>query len=113
MLVNTSSIDNMPVSLLEGFAAGLPIVSTDAGGIPFIVSDGENGRLAPIDDDAAIAEHVLALVRQPEEVLRLSRAGADEARKYRWPQVARQWLALYARVVREHGAQPAASGAPT
>ena len=44
LLLNTSSIDNMPVSLLEGFAAGLPIVTTAAGGIPYIIRDRENGH---------------------------------------------------------------------
>ena len=69
----------MPVSLLEGFAAGLPIVTTAAGGIPAFVHDRVNGHVVPVDDDEALAARVLELVRDPAEVERLSRAGAEAA----------------------------------
>ena len=98
LLLNSSSVDNMPVSLLEGFAAGLPIVTTDAGGIPAFIHDRVNGHVVPVADDEALAARVLELVRDPAEVERLSRQGAEELRSYVWPSVSRRWYALYARV---------------
>jgi glycosyltransferase involved in cell wall biosynthesis len=95
LLLNTSSIDNMPVSILEGFAAGLPIVTTDAGGIPFIVQDRINGHLVKVDDHRAAADRVIELAENPAEVARLSRLGQQETEKYTWENVAEQWYQLY------------------
>ncbi len=104
ILLNTSAVDNMPVSLLEGFAAGLPIVSTDAGGIPFIIRDGENGYLVAVGDHAEAAERVLALIEDADDLKRLSRASLEEAKRYRWDGIGRQWRALYAEVAGSRGA---------
>jgi glycosyltransferase involved in cell wall biosynthesis len=103
ILVNTSSIDNMPVSLLEGFAAGLPIVTTNAGGIPHLVQDRVNAHLVEVDDHEAIAARVIELVENPEEVARLSRASRDESRKYTWEVVASRWYGLYERCAAPEG----------
>ena len=82
LFLNTSSIDNMPVAILEAFAAGLPIVTTDAGGIPHMIADRKNGHLVPIDDHVAVAERICELVANPDESGRLSCAGFEESRKY-------------------------------
>ena len=50
IFVNASNIDNMPVSHIEAFAAGLAVVTTDAGGIPYIVADGRNGLMVDCGD---------------------------------------------------------------
>ena len=98
ILLNTTSIDNMPVSILEGFAAGLPIVTTNAGGIPYLVSDRENGHLVNVDDHVACAERIIELVENPDEVERLSKVGKSEVEKYLWKNVAQQWYGLYLEV---------------
>jgi len=98
LLLNTSSIDNMPVSLLEGFAAGLPIVTTAAGGIPYMIRDRENGHLVGVDDAAGAAERILELCRDPAEVCRLSNRGLREAESYSWDRVADSWFELYSSV---------------
>jgi len=95
LFLNSSSIDNMPVSILEAFASGLPIVTTNAGGIPYLIHDRENGHLVDIDDDRALAERVLQLVADPAAVESLSRSGAREIEKYRWERVARLWYEVY------------------
>jgi glycosyltransferase involved in cell wall biosynthesis len=98
LLLNTSSIDNAPVSLLEGLAAGLPIVTTAAGGIPDMISDRRTGHVVAIDDETAAAARILELVADPEQVLRLSLAGKEEVRRYTWEAVAPLWKDLYFRV---------------
>ena len=108
ILVNTSSIDNMPVSLLEGFAAGLPIVTTNAGGIPYLARDRVNAHVVEVDDHEAIASRVIELLENPGEVSRLSRAGRQESQKYTWEAVAGQWYELYSRIAAGEDAKSAA-----
>jgi glycosyltransferase involved in cell wall biosynthesis len=95
IFLNTSSIDNMPVSIIEAFAAGLPVVTTDAGGIPYLITDRINGHLLKINDYAGVAERLIELVERPDEMSRLSRAGRNEIRKYRWETAGPKWKSLY------------------
>jgi glycosyltransferase involved in cell wall biosynthesis len=50
VFVNSSIVDNQPVSVLEAFAAGLPVVSTPTGDIANMIRDGETGLLVPAGD---------------------------------------------------------------
>jgi glycosyltransferase involved in cell wall biosynthesis len=96
IMVNSSRIDNMPHCLIEAFSAGLPVVTTPAGGIPWIVQHGENGLHVPADDPHAMAEAVIRLVNEPELASRLVAGGLDACRRnYSWAAVRQQWTALY------------------
>lgn len=103
IFLNTSAVDNMPVSILEAFAAGLPVVTTAAGGIPYFVSDRENGHVVPVGDHQKVASRLLELMQNPAEVERLSIQGQTEARKYTWKAVGPQWTALYGKLVAPSG----------
>jgi L-malate glycosyltransferase len=102
--VQTPAIDNMPGSVLEAFASGLPVVSTSVGGVPAILADGVHGLLAADDDDSAIAERILTLLARPDEARQLARAAFETCRAYEWTSVRGQWLDAYARVIRRREA---------
>ncbi len=87
--------DNMPLSLLECFATGLPIVSSGAGGIPNMVMDGQTGLLFPPNDHQAMAACALRLLEEPGLAARLAGNARSECEKYAWRHVGPQWLALY------------------
>jgi len=94
--VNSSNIDAMPLSILDAFATGVPVITTDAGGIPFIVSDGENGVVVPRNDDRQLAAGALRLLREPEFAQRIAAHGRRAClEKYVWSAVAPQWLEVY------------------
>lgn len=94
--VNTPTIDNMPNSVIEAFAAGLPVVTSDAGGIPYIVRDGENGLLVPCRDAAALARGVLRLLGDAALTQRLGRQARSEAlNRYTWNAVRDLWRRVY------------------
>jgi glycosyltransferase involved in cell wall biosynthesis len=101
--LNSPDIDNMPNSVIEAYAAGLPVVTTDAGGIPYIVEHGRTGLMVARDDDAAMAGAALRLLREPGVAARLADAGrADCLGKYVWPAVGPEWERLYAGLARGH-----------
>lgn len=95
IFLNTSSIDNMPVSILEAFASGLPVVTTAAGGIPYIVKHGVSGRVVNLDDHEAVASEILRLCETPSLATELSIAGKRELQKYTWETVGANWKSLY------------------
>ena len=96
--LQSPNIDNMPASILEAFASGLPVVSTDAGGIRAILTDGEHGLLAPLDDAEGLAAHVLGLLADPVRADHLARAAYATCGAYTWRAVRHQWLHVYRRV---------------
>lgn len=94
--LNAPDVDNMPTSVLEAFVAGLPVVTTSSGGIPWIVEQERNGLLVGPNDATAMADAALRLLADPALVARLTAAArADVESRYTWPAVEAQWLTLY------------------
>jgi len=93
--LNSSEIDNMPLSILEAFACGLPVVTTDAGGIPYVVEHGRTGLIVGKGDYRAMADAALRLLEDPALAAALIRNARRECSKYRWESVRQQWLELY------------------
>ena len=93
--VQTPLIDNLPLSVLEAFASGLPVVSTDAGGVPGILTDGVQGLLVRADDDEAVAAQVYALIASPARAQRLAENARLSCEAYEWHVAREGWLAAY------------------
>lgn len=87
LVLNPSTVDNTPNSLLEALQAGVPIVSTGVGGIPFLVSDGVSALLVPARDPGRMAEAALRILRDPALGARLAEAGQEVACGFLWPAV--------------------------
>lgn len=73
----TSRWENLPISIVEAFRAGLPVVATDCGGVKELVDDAV-GALLPVGDAAGIAAAVAGLIADP--VLRAAKGAAALAR---------------------------------
>ena len=98
IFLNGSEIDNQPLSILESFACGLPVVSTDAGGIPDIVTHERTGLLVPRGDYVGLAKNAVRLLEDSTLAAALIRNAREECRKYSWETVRTKWLDLYFRL---------------
>jgi L-malate glycosyltransferase len=106
IFVNASVVDNQPVSILEAFASGLPVVSTPTGGIAAMVRHEETGLIVPPVDAEALAAAVLQLLRDPDRAARMASQARDEIAGYTWPAVRSQWAAAYATAGAGEHAEP-------
>jgi glycosyltransferase involved in cell wall biosynthesis len=96
IFVNSSVVDNQPVSILEAFASGLPVVSTGTGDIASLVRDGETGLLVPRDDPAALAKAVTMLLEEPDRAAGMARRARREIETFTWSHVRELWAGVYA-----------------
>ena len=88
-------LDIAPLSVLEAMKCGLPVVTTDAGGIPLMVRSEETGLLAPVGDARTLAEQVLRLLREPEFAAKIARQAHENLAAYRWSSVREKWREAY------------------
>ncbi len=90
-----NDVDNMPSSIVECLASGLPVITTDAGGIPYIVTDEQTCLMVARNDHEAMASSALRLLADEELTARLARNAREHCQKFSWPEVQREWLSLY------------------
>jgi glycosyltransferase involved in cell wall biosynthesis len=95
ILLNPSRVDNTPNSVLEALACGVPVVSTNVGGVPYIVRDGVTALLVEAGDPAAMAAAIEKLVTSPSLQASLRTEGRNEVQRYTWPRVRVALLGLY------------------
>jgi len=79
LFVHPSHIDNSPNSVCEAMLLGLPVVSTNVGGIPTIIRDNEEGLLVQNGDPYAMAGAILDLYQNPEKAIELAQAARNKA----------------------------------
>lgn len=93
IFINTNRLDNLPLTVIQMMALGLPVVATCVGGIPYLITDAESGLLVEADDARGMAEAVSRLLDQPELATKLSRAGRALAERHDWASVRPLWTA--------------------
>jgi glycosyltransferase involved in cell wall biosynthesis len=93
--VQSPDIDNMPGSVLEAFASGLPVAATSAGGVPAILTDGEHGLLSPVGDHEPLARNIVRLLENPDLARTMAEAAHRTLDACTWPHVREKWLQIY------------------
>lgn len=91
IFLNTTTVDNTPVTVLEAMACGLCVVSTDVGGMPYLIDHRLDGWLVPSDDPAAMAEAIGALLDDHHLAAAISRQGRRKTEGMDWSVVILQW----------------------
>jgi L-malate glycosyltransferase len=95
IFVNTNHVDNMPVAVVEAAAMGLPVVSTDVGGLPDLLQHERTALLVRDDDDAGMAAQIRRLIEEPALADRLSGNGRQMAEGMAWESVRTKWFEMF------------------
>jgi glycosyltransferase involved in cell wall biosynthesis len=94
VFLNTTNVDNTPVSVMEAMALGMCVVSTDVGGIPYLLKDGHNALLVPPGDPEAMAGAVRRVLTEPGLASKLSKNARAAVEAWDWDLVLPRWEKL-------------------
>lgn len=94
IFLNTTNADNTPVTILEAMAAGLCIISTNVGGLPYLLEHERDALLVPPDDPAAVAHAVYRIMTEKNLAAELSRNARQKAERFDWSTVLPRWEQL-------------------
>lgn len=94
IFINTTNFDNTPVSVMEAMALGLPIISTDVGGMPFLIDHGTDGVLVPPNREEAFVTAIQSLIQSPEATVQMTEKARSKVAKFDWQHVKHSWHSL-------------------
>ena len=95
IFLNTTNVDNNPVSVIEAMASGLCIVSTNVGGIPYLLSHNLNSFLVNKNDIDGMTERVISIIENPKIAKKLSQNAYNSSKKFSWQQIYPLWEKLF------------------
>ena len=95
IMLSAPTVDNMPVSILEGMNAGLLVISSRVGGVPYMIKNGNNGLLFDSDDSTKLAELMLWTINNQTIAKTMIQKAYHDVRKYRWESVKEQLYTAY------------------
>ena len=94
IFLNTTNVDNTPISVLEAMASGLCVVSTNVGGMPYLVDHEQDGLLVPPNNPTAMAAAIRRILTEPGLAGRLSEQARKKAERFDWSRIMPQWESL-------------------
>lgn len=92
IFINTTNFDNTPVSVMEAMALGLPIVSTNVGGMPYLIEDGKDGILVEKENAKAMTKAIVSLLSNPSEEIAIN--ARKKAESFAWRNVKKKWFEI-------------------
>lgn len=92
IFINTTNFDNTPVSVIEAMALGLTIVSTNVGGMPFLVENNKDGILVEKDNEKLMADVIINIIENNNSML--AKNARNKVEKFDWSIVKKEWLEI-------------------
>lgn len=97
--LHTNRVDNMPVSIVEAAAFGLPVVATEVGGIPYLLKHEHTALLVKNEDVQGMAQSVIRLIEEPDLCRKLSENGRELAESCSWANVRPEWEKIFEKLL--------------
>lgn len=94
IFINTTNVDNAPVSVIEAMACGLCVVSTNVGGIPYLIENGKDGLLVQKNNEIEMAEAISQLLEDNNLAQKISFNARKKAEEYDWKEIIKMWESL-------------------
>ncbi len=94
IFINTTNFDNTPVSVMEAMALGLPVISTNVGGIPYLLKHKTDALCVPPNDVEVFVEAIITLYQTPEMARNIARHARKKVMAFDWSVVKDHWLHL-------------------
>ena len=95
IMLSSPKVDNMPVSLIEAMNAGLLVISSRVGGVPYMIEDGKKGLLFESDNDSELAEKMLWAIRHQDDARSMIASARESVKQYQWDNVKDQLYSVY------------------
>lgn len=92
IFINTTNFDNMPVSVIEAMALGLPVLSTNVGGLPFLIENNFDGILVNPNSEYEFVQAVKKVLLNPESSRKMTSNAREKAERYDWNIVKKLWI---------------------
>jgi glycosyltransferase involved in cell wall biosynthesis len=92
--INTTHFDNTPISVIEAMALGLPVISTNVGGIPYLLKDNYNALLINDNDNEEMTNQIIRLMKEPTLAKKIAENGKELVKDFDWDVVKNQWIEL-------------------
>lgn len=96
IFLNTTSVDNHPVSVIEAMALGLPIVSTNAGGLAYLLKSGEDSLMTDSNDLEGLCKHIETILCNPGLGKELAAHARAKVEKFDWKYIEPEYRKLMA-----------------
>ncbi|WP_298236967.1 glycosyltransferase family 4 protein [uncultured Algibacter sp.] len=94
IFINTTNFDNMPVSVIEAMALGLPVVSTNVGGMPFLINNGVDGLLVEPNSEEAFVNAIKTIFKSSTKTAEIAYKARKKVEQFDWNVVKKQWFLL-------------------
>lgn len=94
VFINTTTFDNMPVSVIEALALGFPVVSTNVGGLPWLLEHEEDALLVDSNDVEGMSNAIKRIYKDPQLALKMSLNARKKGESFDWTSVSQQWRKL-------------------
>ena len=92
VFINTTNFDNMPISVIEAMALGLPVVSTNVGGIPFLIKHEKQGVLVEQNNEQEMANAIKYLIDNKSKTEDIVKSARQNVEQFSWNNVKQLWF---------------------